>query len=111
MIESGKPPVTRKAQLDPMLRRLGIKIPYLRFKFTTPTPDEIRSARIAAGLTQAQAAESVGLGAAGNMRWSEYENGTRTPDVARWTLFQLIIRIHPEWRLKRNKHAHLMRPK
>ena len=89
-----------------MLRRWGIKIPYLRFTFVTPTPDEIRKIRVAAGLTQAQAAQSVGLGQ--QERWAEYEAGTRTPDVARWALFLLIVRQHPEWRLKRTKHQHLI---
>lgn len=102
--------MTDKPRLDPELKRLGIRVPFLRFTFRTPTPDEIRAARVAAGLTQQQAAEAVGLTpAGGNIRWSEYENGTRTPDVARWTLFLLIVRMHPEWRLKRNKHHHIMR--
>jgi predicted transcriptional regulator len=95
-----------KPRLDPMLRRWGIKIPYLRFTYVTPTQEDIRKIRVAAGLTQAQAAQSVGLGA--QERWAEYENGARVPDVARWALFLLIVRQHPEWRLKRTKHQHLM---
>ena len=95
-----------------MLRKLGIKIPVLKFTFTAPTPEEIRAARVAAGLTQEQAAKAVGLSAAGgNVRWAEYENGTHSPHAAAWTLFLLIIRAHPEWRLKRNKHGHIMRGK
>lgn len=96
--------IASKPRLDPDLKRLGIKIPFLHFTFRHPTPEEIRLTRVNAGLTQEQAAEAVGLGkASGNIRWAEYENGTRTPDVARWTLFQLITRTHTEWRLKRVK--------
>ena len=100
-----------RPRLDPELKRLGIRVPFLRFTFLHPTPDEIRAIRVAAGLTQEQAAESVGLGKGGNVRWAEYENGTRTPDVARWTLFLLIVRAHPEWRLKRTKNYRIMRGK
>lgn len=50
-----------------------------------PLPNEIIAARKAAGLTQAQAAELVHLGA--NTRWAEYENGTQRIDLARWELF------------------------
>jgi len=50
-----------------------------------PTPAEISAARTAAGLTQAQAAELVHLGA--QPRWAEYENGTHPIDLARWELF------------------------
>ena len=50
-----------------------------------PTSAKIRAARKHAGLTQAQAAALVHLGA--QSRWAEYENGTRTIDLARWELF------------------------
>lgn len=50
-----------------------------------PTPEAVRAARAAAGLTQAAAAALVHLGEA--MRWSEYERGVRTIDTARWELF------------------------
>jgi len=96
-----------KPRLDPMLRKYKIRIPVLRFTLTHPTPEQIRAARVSAGLTQDQAAKAVGL--SNLVRWSEYENGTRTPDVARWALFLLLVRQHPEWRLKRTKHQHLMR--
>lgn len=52
-----------------------------------PTPEAVRAARAAAGLTQAAAAALVHLGEA--MRWSEYERGVRTIDMARWELFLL----------------------
>jgi len=58
-----------------------------------PTPDEVRAARLASGLTVAGAAELAGLGAA--PRWAEYENGSRTCDAARWELFLLRVGLHP----------------
>ena len=98
-----------KLSLHPAIRKLGIKVPYIKLKFRRPAPEEIVATRIAAGLTQEQAAAAVGI--EGKKRWSEYETGVRTPDVARWALFLLIVRQHPEWRLKRNKHHHLTRGK
>ena len=56
-------------------------------QITIPSPADIRSARIAAGLTQAQAADMVYLGAP--ERWTEYESGTRNIGRARWALFLL----------------------
>ncbi|MBL8518172.1 MAG: helix-turn-helix transcriptional regulator [Betaproteobacteria bacterium] len=50
-----------------------------------PTADALRTARLAAELTQAQAAELVHLSS--QTRWAEYENGTRNIDLARWELF------------------------
>lgn len=58
-----------------------------------PTPGEIAAARQAAGLSQAQAAELVGL--SDKARWSEYERGARSPDAARWALFLLATGQHP----------------
>ena len=71
------------------------------FTFAFPTPPEIRAARLAAGLTQAQAAELVQLGA--QERWAEYENGKRSPDVVRWATFLLLTGQHPDWHLVRNR--------
>jgi hypothetical protein len=56
-----------------------------------PTPAEITASREAAGLTQAQAAELVHLGA--QPRWAEYENGLRPIDLARWELFLIKIQL------------------
>lgn len=58
-----------------------------------PPPEAITAARQAAGLSQAQAAELVGLG--DKARWSEYERGARAPDAARWALFLLATGQHP----------------
>jgi hypothetical protein len=59
----------------------------------SPSPKQIIAAREASGLTLAAAAELVYLGAA--PRWSEYENGKRSPDPARWELFLLKTGQHP----------------
>lgn len=48
----------------------------------TPTPGQIRSARLKAGLTLAQAASLAGLGA--HSRWAEYESGRQAMDPVRW---------------------------
>jgi transcriptional regulator with XRE-family HTH domain len=62
-----------------------------------PTPDIIKAARLAVGLTQEQAAELVRLH--NRNRWSEYERGARAPDWPRWTLFLLLTGQHPKARL------------
>lgn len=50
------------------------------------TPQEIKKARLDAGLTQMQAAELV----AKQLRtWQRYEAGGRKIDVATWELFKL----------------------
>ena len=56
----------------------------------SPTPAEIRQARLEAGLTQAQAAELVAL--SHQPRWAEYEAGVKLMPAARWELFQLKAR-------------------
>lgn len=58
-----------------------------------PTVEQIAAARHAVGLSQAQAAELVGLG--DKARWAEYERGARAPDAARWALFLLATDQHP----------------
>jgi hypothetical protein len=58
-----------------------------------PSPGDILSARRHAGHSQSQAARIVGLGS--GMRWSEYERGTRRPEVARWALYLLATGQHP----------------
>lgn len=59
-------------------------------------PDQVLSARLRAGLTQAQAAYLVHLSSA--VRWSEYERGVRQIDPARWELFLLLTNQHPRLR-------------
>lgn len=66
-----------------------------------PTPDQVLAAREAAGQTQEQAADVVGL--SGGIRWSEYERGVRTIDPARWQLYLLATDQHPDFRLARRR--------
>lgn len=61
----------------------------------SPVPEQILAARLAASLTQLEAARLVHLGARGSGRWSEYERGIRNIDLARWELFLLLTRLHP----------------
>lgn len=58
-----------------------------------PTPNQIRAARDAVGLTQAQAADIVGLAAP--IRWSEYERGVHRMPPQTWRLFLLLTRQAP----------------
>jgi hypothetical protein len=57
-----------------------------------PTPTNIADVRVAAGLTQCQAAEMVGLAHA--LRWSEYERGVSHIDKPRWELFLIKVGRH-----------------
>lgn len=52
----------------------------------SPKPEEIRQARLSAGLTQAQAAELVNYSTIG---WQKCENGHRKMHPATWELFRL----------------------
>lgn len=59
---------------------------------TTPTPEEVRAARDAAGLTQGQAAELVYMGHA--KRWSEVERGVYAMHPGLWELFRIKTTKH-----------------
>lgn len=53
----------------------------------TPTPEEIRSARLEAGLTQSQAADLV----CSKLRtWQQWEAGDRGMHPGLWALFDLL---------------------
>ncbi len=58
---------------------------------TSPTPAQLRAARVHAGLTQAAAATLAGLGA--QSRWAEYESGARGMDAVRWRYFLHVAGI------------------
>lgn len=61
-----------------------------------PTPEEIKAARTAAGLTQEAAAELVGLGGERNTlrsMWSAWENGRVPIPAHRWELFLLKTKV------------------
>lgn len=68
-----------------------------------PSPTDITAARQEAGLSQAQAAELVGLG--DKARWAEYERGARSPDAARWALFLLATGQHPHLTVSTRRKA------
>ncbi len=74
-----------------------------------PSADDVLSARLAAGLTQAQAAELVHLGS--YVRWLEYERGTRAIDVARWELFMLLSGQHPRFDVVERPSQRTERPR
>jgi len=61
----------------------------------TPTADIVRAARKRAGLTQTEAARVAELGCV--QRWSEYERGITTIDLARWQWFLARVGQHPDF--------------
>jgi hypothetical protein len=71
-----------------------------------PTPQEVRAARKAAGLTQTQAASLVSpaQGRSAYRRWQGYEaeigqSDHRAIPLSTWELFLLLIDQHPTLRL------------
>ncbi len=79
--------------------------------FTTPTPAEIKSARVSAGWTQIQAAKSVGIAVSPaaptrgeiSRTWQAYEQGERDMPVGTWALFLLVVDQHNDYRLDKKK--------
>ena len=65
-------------------------------KLPKPTPATLLRMREAAGLTQQQAAELVGLSSF--KRWLEHESGARPIDPARFELFTIKLGLHPAYR-------------
>lgn len=55
---------------------------------TLPTPEQIKAARLAAGLSTEQAAS---IACVGQRAWQLWEEGKRTINAASWTLFQRHI--------------------
>lgn len=66
------------------------------FTLTIPTAEQLKAARLAMGLSQAQAAELVHLGHL--TRWSEMERGIGPIDPARWELFTIKCGMHPHYK-------------
>ena len=56
-------------------------------KIKPPSPTEIRTARVAAGLTQTQAATLVMASMRG---WQDWEHGKRSMPPGLWYLFRLL---------------------
>ncbi len=68
----------------------------------TPEPWAIRKARVAAGLSQWEAGEAIGLSPSPHPRggqtckaWADYENGVRKIPALRWSAFLLATSQHP----------------
>lgn len=89
----------------PFRRRGGVCRPIIQ-RIDAPSPDEVRAARKAAGLTQADAALLVTD--ATYRSWQNYEtrpgssNANRIP-LAVWELFLLMTDQHPGLTLHRRK--------
>ena len=66
-----------------------------RSSLPVPTPEEVRALRVAAGLTQADAAEVAGL--AGWRQWAGWESGERRPSAQSWELLLLRLGRHPRY--------------
>lgn len=54
----------------------------------SPAPQQIREARLSAGLTQAEAAALIG---ATLRAWEDWEQGRRNMPAAKWELIQLKL--------------------
>jgi DNA-binding transcriptional regulator YiaG len=67
----------------------------------SPTAEQVRAAREAAGLTQSQAAELCHR----KLRaWQYAESGQAALDAAAWELFQLKTDQHPTARIALRRH-------
>jgi len=58
-------------------------------RLNAPIPAKIKAARMAAGLTQEQAARVIG---ATRRAWQEWEAGRRNMPSAKWELFQIKVK-------------------
>lgn len=64
-----------------------------------PAPDAVRQARLAAGLTQTEAAKTV---SASMRAWQQWESGERTMPPGLYELFMLKTR---QWSLSHKHHT------
>lgn len=62
-------------------------------KHYTPTPSEVKTARIAAGLTQKQSGELVCTGLRTWQKWEDEGPSGRGMSAAVWLLFSLQLQI------------------
>ncbi len=75
-------------------------------RITQPTPEEVRAARKAAGLTQGEAGELISPALVKPYRnWQSYEvrsggAGARAIPLASWELFLLLTNQHPRFILQ-----------
>lgn len=85
-------------QIDPIRQRLD-----------QPTPQQVKQARVAAGLTQTQAALLISPSETKPYRtWQNYEteigeDGHRAIPRGIWELFLLVTDQHPQFKLVRHK--------
>lgn len=63
---------------------------------SNPSPEQVRAAREAAGLTQTTAAELI-FGA--RRTWADWEGGARKMPPAAWVMFLLRADLHPSAKL------------
>ena len=84
----------------------------IRLDLPVPTGDQLKAARVAAGLSQAQAAELLGYplqtGSRGGVQsrtWQALESTTdeRNMQGPVFAMFLLLTGQHPEFRLERNQ--------
>lgn len=61
----------------------------------SPTPEQVRAARKAAGLTQEAAADLARLGS--RTRWAEYESGKRKMPAYRFDYFKTMVKGGRRW--------------
>ena len=65
----------------------------------SPLPEEIKAARIGAGLTQLQAANLIGIS---RRVWQYYEFGDRKMSLNDWELFQIELELLPHTDVNQN---------
>lgn len=65
----------------------------------SPSPQDVKLTRLAAGHTQAQAAAAIG--ASRWQTWSDYEGGINPMPPLAWTWYLLVTCAHPVAALKR----------
>lgn len=61
-----------------------------------PQADAIAAARKAAGLTQPQAADAMGVS---RTTWQSWESGRANMPLAAWALWQLAAGVHPLYKV------------
>jgi len=68
-----------------------------------PTKEQVKEARLKAGLTQKRAAELIYL--ASYQTWQRFELGQRTMSESDYELFLLLTDQHPVYRLAKRRNT------
>lgn len=63
-----------------------------------PTPEQVKTLREKAGLSQGALAELIGL--SNRQLIGDYENGKKLPNAQTWTLMLLATNQHPNFELR-----------